>query len=87
MAFRIVASCVACTACAPLCPHAAIRAAARHYVIVASRCNECAGDYAEAQCVAICPIEGAIVDARAVALNPPGSLTGIVQQRVAVSLR
>ena len=79
MAYRIVDRCVACTACAPLCPHDAIRAAARHYVIVAARCNECAGDYAEAQCAAICPIEGAIVDAHAVALNPPGSLTGIVR--------
>ena len=87
MAFRIVDRCVACTACAPLCPHDAIRAAARHYVIETARCNECSGDYAQAQCAAICPIEGAIVDSRAVALNPPGSLTGIAQPCDALSLR
>ena len=82
MALRIVDNCVGCSACAPLCPHGAIRAAARHYVIERARCNECNGDYDEAQCAAICPIEGAIVDASGAALNPPGSLTGIDPQRI-----
>lgn len=77
MAFSIVASCVNCWACEPLCPSRAIRAAKPHFLIDAGKCTECVGDYADPQCASICPIEGAIVDASGQALNPPGSLTGI----------
>ena len=77
MAFRIVAACVNCYACQPLCPSDAIIEAKPHFVIRQSRCTECDGDYADPQCASICPIEGAIVNARGEALNPPGSLTGI----------
>jgi hypothetical protein len=35
--------------------------------------------------VAICPIEGAILDELGVALNPPGSLTGIPPERWAAT--
>jgi NAD-dependent dihydropyrimidine dehydrogenase PreA subunit len=41
------------------------------------KCTECLGDYDDAQCSSICPIEGAILDELGVELNPPGSLTGI----------
>lgn len=77
MAFRIVDSCVNCWACEPLCPSAAIRVAKPHFLIDASQCTECRGDYADPQCASICPIEGAIVDQLGAPLNPPGSLTGI----------
>ncbi len=77
MAFRIIESCTNCWACEPLCPSKAIVAADPHFLIEASKCTECAGDYADPQCASICPIEGAILDSQGQALNPPGSLTGI----------
>jgi ferredoxin len=83
MAFEIVESCVNCYACEPLCPNQAIYQASPHFLIAAEKCTECIGDYMEAQCASICPIEGAILDERGVALNPPGSLTGIPAELLA----
>lgn len=77
MTYEIVESCVNCWACEPLCPSGAIEAAAPHFRIDPRRCTECDGDYADPQCASICPIEGAILDAQGLPLNPPGSLTGI----------
>ena len=82
MAYRIVASCVNCWACLPLCPSNAIQEAQPHFRIDAGKCTECAGDYAEPQCTEICPIEGAILDPAGIAANPPGSLTGIPPERL-----
>ena len=78
MAFRIIDSCVNCWACEPVCPSDAIRAVKPHFLIDAGKCTECLGDHADPQCASICPIEGAIVDASGEALNPPGSLSGIL---------
>jgi Fe-S-cluster-containing hydrogenase component 2 len=78
MAVKIVASCINCWACQPLCPSAAIDEAKPHFLVDASRCTECVGDYPDPQCVSICPIEGAIVDSRGEPRNPPGSLQGIL---------
>jgi len=77
MTLEIIESCVNCYACEPLCPNQAIYQAAPHFLIDPDKCTECIGDYADAQCASICPIEGAIVDELGVELNPPGSLTGI----------
>lgn len=77
MALIINPLCTGCDACLHVCPNDAIRAEQPCYLIEADLCTECVGDHAEAQCAAICPIEGAIVDELGVALNPPGSLTGI----------
>lgn len=85
MAFTIVASCVNCWACVPLCPNQAIQAEQPHFVIRAERCTECVGDFAAAQCASICPIEGAIIDELGKALNPPGSLTGVPPERWALA--
>jgi ferredoxin len=82
MAFQILEGCVNCWACEPLCPSRAIYAARPHFLIDTGRCSECAGNYADPQCASICPIEGAIVDASGLALNPPGSLSGIPPERV-----
>jgi hypothetical protein len=41
------------------------------------------GDFDDPQCATICPIEGAILDKFGVAINPPGSLTGIPSERMA----
>ena len=81
MALEIVESCVNCWACEPLCPNKAITAAQPHFVIDSDKCTECVGDFALAQCVEICPIEGAIVNEINEPLNPPGSLTGISPAR------
>lgn len=83
MAFEIVETCVNCYACEPLCPNQAIYAASPHFLIAAEKCTECIGDYMDAQCASICPIEGAIVDELGVALNVPGSLTGIPPELLA----
>ena len=83
MAFEIIASCVNCWACEPLCPSGAIHEARPHFLIDAGMCTECEGDHADPQCVSICPIEGAILDAFGEAANPAGSLTGIPPERMA----
>lgn len=80
MSLSINDACVNCWACLPLCPSEAIAAngeGREHFVIDAKKCTECDGDYPVPQCASICPIEGAILDAGGLALNPPGSLTGI----------
>lgn len=77
MAYQIIATCVNCWACEPLCPSQAIYEAKPHFLIDAKKCSECEGDYAAPQCVNICPIEGAILDSLGNPANPPGSLTGI----------
>ena len=69
--------CTCCDACLHVCPNDTILAEQPYYLIDSNLCTECLGDHAEAQCAAICPIEGAILDELGVALNPPGSLTGI----------
>lgn len=86
MALAINHLCTACDACLRVCPNDAIREDRPYYAIDADSCTECLGDYAEAQCAAICPIEGAIVDELGVALNPPGTLTGIPPHKL-VSLQ
>ena len=82
MALQIVASCVNCWACVDVCPNQAVAPDVPHFLIAAERCTECLGDHAEAQCAAICPVEGAIVNELGEALNPPGSLTGIPIERL-----
>lgn len=77
MALGIVAACVNCWACEPVCPSAAIRPGTPHFCIEADACGECLGDYEDPQCASICPIEAAIVDAEGFPLNPPGSLSGL----------
>ena len=86
MAFSIIESCVNCWACEPLCPSQAIYEAKPHFLIDARKCTECDGDYADAQCASICPIEGVILDGFGEALNPAGSLTGIPPERMAAAM-
>lgn len=82
MALTIIELCTACDACLHVCPNDAIAEDPACYAIDAGKCTECVGDRVEAQCAAICPIEGAIVDELGVAINPPGSLTGIPPHRL-----
>lgn len=86
MALQIVASCVNCWACEPLCPSKAIYEAKPHFLIDANKCTECEGDFADTQCSTICPIEGAIVNSFGEAMNPPGSLTGIPPERMVAAM-
>ncbi len=85
MALIINHLCTCCDACLHVCPNDAIRTEQPYYLIEASLCTECVGDHAEAQCAAICPIEGAILDELGVPLNPPGSLTGIPPHKLATT--
>lgn len=86
MSLQIVDNCVSCHACEPLCPSNAISLGASHFVIDEKKCTECEGDFANSQCAAICPIEGAIVDRFGLACNPPGSLTGIPPEKLQAAL-
>jgi len=86
MAYKIIEGCVNCWACEPLCPSQAIHAAEPHFIIDAVACTECDGDYAFPQCASICPVEGVILNALGVAVNPPGSLTGIPPERMAEAM-
>ena len=83
MAFTINERCVNCWACEPLCPSRAIRFATPHFLVDATKCTGCEGDFADPQCASICPIEGAILDPAGDWANPPGSLTGIPPERLA----
>jgi ferredoxin len=86
MAYRIIQTCVNCWACESLCPSRAISESRPHFLIDANKCSECEGDFADPQCVNVCPIEGAILDAFGAAANPPGSLTGIPPERMAEAM-
>ena len=86
MSLSIIESCVNCWACEPVCPNKAIYEAKPHFLIDPKKCTECDGDFPEAQCAAICPIEGAILSALAIPMNPPGSLTGIPPERLAEAM-
>lgn len=81
MALEIIETCVNCFACQPVCPNDAIYEAKPHFLINEDKCTECVGEFADAQCASICPIEGAILDELGMELNPPGSLTGIPPER------
>ena len=87
MALKINDKCVNCWACVDVCPTASIfqPKTKTHFVIDAKTCTECDGSYDDPQCASICPIEGAIVR-RGVALNPPGSLTGIPPEKMEEAL-
>lgn len=86
MALKIIESCVNCWACEPLCPSQAIYEAKPHFLIDAKKCTECDGDFSDAQCASICPIEGAILDSFGAAVNPPGSLTGIPPEKMQAAM-
>jgi ferredoxin len=82
MAFAITEACVNCWACVTVCPNAAIHEDDPVFAIDPSKCTECAGEFAEPQCAAICPVECAIVDELGEALNPLGTLTSIPPERL-----
>lgn len=84
MSLSIVDSCVSCWACIDVCPSDAIYLSEQqqHFMIDAKKCTECEGDYADPQCASICPIEETILDASGMAINPPGSLTGIPPEKM-----
>lgn len=77
MAYSIAESCVNCFACMDVCPNDAIVEAKPHFTIIASKCTECDGEFADAQCASICPVEEAILFADGTPVNPVGTLTGI----------
>ncbi len=86
MAFEITSACIGCNACKLVCPQKAIYQSDGQYAIAAHRCNECVGHYADSQCASICPVETAIVDSDHRALNPPGSLTGLPNDRRVIAM-
>jgi ferredoxin len=90
MSYEIVDNCVSCWACEGVCPSKAISPGKvygkPHFVIDPKKCTECEGDFADAQCASICPIEGAILDPLKEWANKPGSLTGIPPERLEAAM-
>ncbi len=64
MAFMIKDGCVLCWMCVEVCPTEAISILEKGLVftIDPERCNECVGFYDEPQCLAVCPIDGIVLD-------------------------
>ncbi len=52
--------CTSCGDCEPECHTASISTKKGLYVINASECTECEGDFNKPQCVKVCPIKGCI---------------------------
>lgn len=86
MAFEITSACIGCNACKLVCPQKAIFTREDKYHIASHRCNECVGHHADPQCASICPVETAIVDSDHRALNPPGSLTGLPNEKRVIAM-
>jgi ferredoxin len=61
MALLINEECINCNACVDECPNDAISEGETVYVINADLCTECIGFFDDPQCIAVCPVEGAIV--------------------------
>jgi Fe-S-cluster-containing hydrogenase component 2 len=81
MKYAITDKCVGCHACQIVCPsHAVYRdsESSTQFLIHQKRCTGCEGEYDAPQCASICPIEEAIVDEFGIAVNPLGSLIGVV---------
>ena len=57
MALFITEECTSCGACETQCLNQAISEGDPVYVINADLCTECVGFFAEAQCVAVCPVD------------------------------
>ena len=55
MAHMITEECISCGACEAECPNEAISMGEEHYVIDASKCDDCES------CVDVCPVDGCIV--------------------------
>ncbi|WP_281292700.1 4Fe-4S dicluster domain-containing protein [Roseospira marina] len=64
MAYKILASqCTQCGACEFECPNGAISMKGDTYKIDPAACTECAGQFDEPQCDAVCPVPGTCVKA------------------------
>lgn len=66
MAMYIVSEeCISCGDCAPVCPTRSITEGKVVFHINPNTCNECAGDYDEPQCAAICEVPNCILPLKA----------------------
>lgn len=64
MAMQIqTGECINCAACEEDCPTDSISAGDDAYVVDATTCTECSGEYDLPHCVEVCPIDGCIVEA------------------------
>ena len=62
MALTITNECINCDVCEPACPNQAIYQGETIYEIDPDKCTECVGHFAQAQCVAVCPVNCIIKD-------------------------
>jgi ferredoxin len=69
MALLITDECINCDVCEPVCPNTAIFQGETIYEIHPEKCTECVGHFAEAQCVAVCPVNCIIKDPQHVETN------------------
>jgi ferredoxin len=62
VALKITQDCISCAACVVDCPNQAISEGSGIFVIDPAKCLECAGDFDNPQCVAICPVDCIVPD-------------------------
>jgi ferredoxin len=60
MANKIMDDCTSCGACEAECPNQAISEGPDHYMIDASKCDECAKNGGEPSCMAVCPSDSIV---------------------------
>lgn len=64
MSLLITDECINCDVCEPVCPNTAIYQGEMIYEIHPDKCTECVGHFEEPQCVAVCPVDCIIKDAK-----------------------
>jgi len=62
MAYKIIDTCTACTACLQECQNSAISEGDPIYVIDPDKCTECVGNYPNPKCAEVCMLEACLPD-------------------------
>lgn len=62
MSYMITEECIACNACLPVCPTAAVEESVPVYKIIADACSECVVDFKTPRCLTVCPIDAITKD-------------------------
>jgi len=62
MSVKITEECIACGACADVCPNEAIFQGDEYYQVDPTLCSECVGFHDKEQCMEVCPVDAPITD-------------------------
>ncbi|MBE9182293.1 4Fe-4S binding protein [Oculatella sp. LEGE 06141] len=76
MTYSITNQCIECDRCLSACPTGAIQKTDQRYEIDPTRCNNCVGHYAIAQCWSACPTNHGCIPGITTVFNSSIGLTG-----------